>query len=580
MAEIVFDFRGTKVPGGPARDSSQNLKTMDIVAYNVEEKIGLQPGTFDIYDYCGKITTPEDLQRALQMAGDGECVLEIKEHSKWMKMRDLKAQLDVQMARQTKLEAAIKATEERGESTLDSRFNELKALIGKIENKLARELGPTVDNLCRDRTALQRETRAVQEKLAGINVAELTEMTEKAVIVQEEVRSCVRRVNKVDSEFAADKARIDGELTRNFEEVKELQRYMHGKIDVCVETDADLKREMMLTNERMQLLGDDLKLHQEDFRLLSQKTRGALEESEELRTLLGTLREDNALARSDLCQMRTRVHCIEGTASEQWQGFAPGILHFRRWHSVAKGCDVQLSGDLQKATGRGFLAATGVIQGTDEGLAVGDGPCRRFGTPGSFSSYFEIEVDEICAAPAGAGGLYVGVCVQNGEEIAKHPHHEFDGWLIGGTSKALTCRRGTADRGLDDDLPPPSTVAPAAFGADTSDQAAAAAAKALSLLRAALPPRPKGEIREVEAPWRSDELRMGNRVGVLFRLHRDGGAFIRVSVNGDVKVTHEFVDAPPAEAVGLLTPVVRLAGTGKCVRLLPGLSPPARMLAD
>ena len=74
--------------------------------------------------------------------------------------------------------------------------------------------------------------------------------------------------------------------------------------------------------------------------------------------------------------------------------------------------------------GRGFLAATGVAQpahfvkefeavvpkdqviGNDEGLAVGDGPCRHFGTPGGgpcmassdvpgcFSSYYELEASE------------------------------------------------------------------------------------------------------------------------------------------------------------------------------------------
>lgn len=46
------------------------------------------------------------------------------------------------------------------------------------------------------------------------------------------------------------------------------------------------------------------------------------------------------------------------------------------------------------------------------------------------------EVDEISAAPAGSGGFYVGMSLQSGEEIARHPRKEFDGWLVGGNRKA------------------------------------------------------------------------------------------------------------------------------------------------
>merc|ERR1711879_1021724 len=80
------------------------------------------------------------------------------------------------------------------------------------------------------------------------------------------------------------------------------------------------------------------------------------------------------------------------------------------------------------------------------GLAVGDGPCRRFGTPTAFSSYFELEIDEICAAPESAGGIYVGVALQSGDEIFANPKREFDGWLLGGSRKALICRAGTREK--------------------------------------------------------------------------------------------------------------------------------------
>jgi len=170
----------------------------------------------------------------------------------------------------------------------------------------------------------------------------------------------------------------------------------------------------------------------------------------------------------------------------------------------------------------------------------------------------------------------VGVSLQNGEEIAEHPGKEFDGWLVGGRGKALICRAAAPET----DVPPPSALQPAAFGSDVSSSAAQKSAEALVKLRAAMPPKPKGEVRELDSTWNSDSLRPPDRVGVLFKCHRDGGARMRVLVNGNVQCSHEFIEAPPAEAMGFLTPVIRLAGTGKSVKLLPGLTPPARALAD
>jgi hypothetical protein len=313
------------------------------------------------------------------------------------------------------------------------------------------------------------------------------------------------------------------------------------------------------------------------------KTAGALEESEELRTLLGTVREDNEHLRSECGQVRTRVHCIEGAATDQWQGFAPGVLYFRRFDAFAKGGDVYLSKDHSIATTHGFFAITGQIINNIEGLCVGDGPCRRFGTPGSFASYFEIEIDAIQKAPEGAGGLYVGFSLQNNDEIKEHPKMEFDGWLIGGSGKAVITRAGPYQRGDGDDgLKPLTSIQPAAFGSDISQDSAKKASEALQMLRVAMKPGPKGTFGEFTANWNSENLRICDRVGVLFKCHRNGGARMRVLVNGEVQCTHEFsVDAaPPAEAVGFLTPVLRLAGTGKAAKLIPGVSPPGRALVE
>jgi len=102
---------------------------------------------------------------------------------------------------------------------------------------------------------------------------------------------------------------------------------------------------------------DEVKLLEQKHKRLEKKCEGVLEESEELRTTLGKLREDNAYVKKETGHVRTRVHCIEGTATERWQDFANNeddMQFFRHWHRLAKGSDVQLSTDFLVATGRGF----------------------------------------------------------------------------------------------------------------------------------------------------------------------------------------------------------------------------------
>lgn len=574
MASLVLAYQDKKVVAAEnAADAARFIKNFRTFTNEAEQKLGIPQGTYDFFDKHGKIEKQEDLQRAFDSAGEKDCIIELREHNQFIKLRMLEEGERRHAELLATLEAKLKAQEERSDEKLQEARSEIMSTISKVERKITGDIIPEIEALKRDRNEMQKDIRAVVEKMASINIRELQELTETAARLQQEVTAAVKRVDRIDHQWAIDKAHLNGEINKSHQDIKELQRYMQGKMDICIEADADLRRDQQLAGERMQIIADDLRLLMDDHHRLERRCSGALEESEDLRTLLGQVREDNEHLRSECGQVVTRVHCIEGTATEKWEGFAPGVLYFRQWHRTAKGPDVQLSADCCVATGRGFLAATGVVIGCDEGLVVADGPCRRFGTPGSWSSYYEIEVDETCMAPEGAGGLYVGMCIQNGEEITMHPKHDFDGWLMGGASKALVCRAGT--------LPDADPAAlPATYAPEASEAAAAHAKEAVKLLRAALPPRTKGEVREVDSMWHAETLRMGDRIGVLFRCHRGGGARMRVTVNGDIKATHEFIDAPPAEAVGFLTPVMRLAGTGKSAKLMPGLTPPTKILVD
>lgn len=550
-------------------------KTLRHIELEALEKLNLPKGTYDFFDNYGRIEHTEDLQRALENAGPGECVIKVKEHIQFVMIRNLENEIATLRGENQRLANEINSAENRANQQTEASKDQIMKVVTRMERKLETETHPTLDALARDRTQLQREMRTIQEKLSGINITELQEAAEEAKSLKEETKAALQRINELEKDWLTSKDHFQEEITRCQDDLKELQRYMQGKIEVCIGADADLRREQQLTNERLQLAQDDMRLMSEELHALVIRCSGVLEENAELRTLTGQLREDTEYLRNETGQVVTRIHCLEGAATEKWQNFAPGVKYFRKWHSIAKGPDVQLSPDLQRATGRGFLAARGLVVGNEEGLIIADGPCRRFGTAGTFASYFEIEINEVSAAAAGVGGLYVGVCIQSAEEVADHPRKEFDGWLIGGPAKALICRAGTD--GLGD--PDPSEL-PDTFAVGVHSTTLESAAEAAQLLRESLKPKPKGEVRSVESSWDNQGLVMADRIGVLFKLHRDGGARLRVSVNGVVKCNHEFIDAPPAAAVGFLTPVVRLAGSGKSIKLLPGLTPPPRILAD
>lgn len=575
--EIVFQYEDVRVTVCEYNVDTMTDKSFKMMELEAEEKLGLPKGSYDFFDAYGRIEHTEDLQRALENAGPGECVIDVREHRQFKLIRNLEQEIALMRGDSQKVTQEIVAAEARAVQKTEDYKEQIMRVVRKIETKLEAETHPSLEALSRDRTQMKREMRAIQERLAGINIAELQDIAEQSLTLREETKAALVRIGELEADWLTQKEQFKRDIDMCQQDLKELQRYMQGKIDVCVETDADLRREQQLTNQRMQLTADDVRLMSEELHSLVVRCGGVLEENAELRTLTGQLREDTEHLRNDTGHVLTRVHCLEGAATEKWQNFAPGVRYFRKWHGMCKGPDVQLSSDLQSAIGRGFMAARGIVVGNEEGFIIADGPCRRFGTAGTFASYFEVEINEISAAARGVGGLYLGVTIQSAEEVLDHPRREFDGWLIGGASKALIYRAGT--EGCGD--PDPSDV-PATFSVGVHAESLQAATEAAQMLRESLKPKPKGEVRSVESSWDQDAQPLGisDRIGVLFKLHRDGGARLRIAVNGVVRANHEFVDAPPAAAVGFLTPVVRLAGTGKSVKLLPGLTPPPRVLSD
>lgn len=558
----------------------QMVRNLESCSSEAQKHFNLPAGTFELVDRFGKIEYPEDLQRALQTAGSSECTIEVREHLQFIKLRDLEEENTSQNSRMDRIEALIQANKQTADANLEESENDLRKYIELVERKILDEIIPTVEELCRDRTQMQKDIRKAQEKLRQINVRELHEMKVDFEKLQEEVRANIRRVDRIDTMWTADRARLEADISRGQGDLRDLQQYIQGKMDVLVGADADLAKHHQVLEQRVRLMGDDIKLLTEDQKEVTKHATTSVERVEEIHRWVDDVKSFNERLHVDAGHFRTRFQSLELAAMERWTGFFPGVLYFKHWHRTAKGPDVDHSRDRSVAVGRGNTASTGILAMSDEGLTVADGPCRRFGDKGHWASYFEFELDEMAHAPDGVGGLFAGFSIQSAEEIAAHPHHEFDGWLLGGTVKALICRAGLG--GLD---PPdlldytklPATWAP---GADATETAHESVKENVDLLRLSFPPQPNGVYREVPSSWKSEDLAIGDVVGILFRCKAQGGAKMRVQVNGAIVATHEFTDAPPADAVGFVTPIVRIAGTGKAVRLFPDRWPSPDMLAN
>jgi len=155
-------------------------------------------------------------------------------------------------------------------------------------------------------------------------------------------------------------------------------------------------------------------------------------------------------------------------------------------------------------------------------------------------SYFEVEITEVYNNPECCGGLYLGASCQSAEQILEHPRNEYDGWLVGGKKQAIL-----SIRGAEGDLS--SIIQPAAKAS---------------------------EMRSLDGQWDAEVLKVGDRVGLAMVIKRQGGMVMRVIVNKTVVSTEVFQDAPPENQVPYLTPIIRIAGTVKSVKLCSGMDPP------
>jgi len=104
---------------------------LEVLGAEVQAKLGLQPDSFTISDDFGKVTDSAALQRALDMAGESPCTLEVHEVPAWRKIREMDAKINMLIARCPVVDNCLQIVEERSAK----RFEKLASLMEAVEHR-------------------------------------------------------------------------------------------------------------------------------------------------------------------------------------------------------------------------------------------------------------------------------------------------------------------------------------------------------------------------------------------------------------------------------------------------------------
>merc|ERR1711904_746469 len=170
--------------------------------------------------------------------------------------------------------------------------------------------------------SMQMEVQSIGMALKEFDIKDLKEVMENAKVAQNQVQDALNRVTQLEKSWEIEKEMMMNDLEDQKKDLASVQRSIAGKIDVCIEADADLHREMRVVSEKCGLNADDVTLIQEEMKKVVYKCQLAMEQSLESKTLLSGVREDSAKVLMDSNQLKERVHCLEGITAEKFPEFA------------------------------------------------------------------------------------------------------------------------------------------------------------------------------------------------------------------------------------------------------------------
>mmetsp|Transcript_48791 Transcript_48791/g.139583 ORF Transcript_48791/g.139583 Transcript_48791/m.139583 type:complete len:396 (+) Transcript_48791:65-1252(+) len=164
---LVFGSRQVAV------DASLACRRAGLRAFEREAEAawGLHPKSYALFGACGKVETPEALQRTLEAAADGDCALEVREHPEWKAMR-----------------AAVQTIEERVMAKVDQALAGLREEIRHTDANLCNGIAPVVQNIAMEQIDLRGKLATLTAIAPMVQCLALDQMDVKAKLTDLEAK--------------------------------------------------------------------------------------------------------------------------------------------------------------------------------------------------------------------------------------------------------------------------------------------------------------------------------------------------------------------------------------------------------
>jgi len=213
---------------------------LEALHQQVLKRFALPADSFQLFDDCGRVDSERGLQRAVAMAGEGVCVLEVRERPEWRRLRELDGRLRTLAARVPSCDD-LRALEDRMLQRLEcvqkQRQDERETVIGEADNP-----GKLLPHSWSAANALDSCSRAAIEEL------------------QETIQSIRLHVESSIAELASSKAsRLSAELDDLravvLQEVASMSKAQEG-VDFCLQS---LHEKSQLTQEAVKSLRTEVR---------------------------------------------------------------------------------------------------------------------------------------------------------------------------------------------------------------------------------------------------------------------------------------------------------------------------------
>lgn len=231
----------------------------------VEAKFGLHPGSFSIFDDVGKVDDVVALQRAMDMAVDGSCVLEVREAPEWQKIREMETKINMLVSRCpmvdnalmsieersakrfVKLASAVQAVDEQAVLRAELTRAELRQEFEDLDKKVSRSIAPLLQCV----TLEQMELKA---KLDSLDASLLSQ--EMSIKVNCGIAPMLQSMAIQQMDL---KAQLDSlQFAHDTKEVSHLMAYA-VKVEEVEEVTKDLQKEMGVRSVQLKALQDEVR---------------------------------------------------------------------------------------------------------------------------------------------------------------------------------------------------------------------------------------------------------------------------------------------------------------------------------